>query len=165
MAVAGRKRANGEGKPEIKKASRKTAPAQAEMERRNCGLKQTEKASRKTAPVLTESESTIRGLKQTKKYRAIRKDLLDQLERNCTTGCYYTDLVEDYMEMWITKELAIADIHRRGLVVTYDNGGGQSGKKKNDSVDSQIKLNAQMLKILAEMGIKPSQGDGDGDEL
>lgn len=30
----------------------------------------------------------------------IKQDLLEQLERNVTTGQYYKDLVEDYMQMW-----------------------------------------------------------------
>ena len=113
----------------------------------------------------TESEHAIRCLKLTRAYKNIRMDLLDQLERNCTTGRYYTDLVEDYMAMWMAKSLAIQDVRERGIVVFYDNGGGQCGKKKNDSVELQMKLNAQMLRLLSEMGIRPSQGDGEEDEL
>lgn len=99
-------------------------------------------------------------------YREIRKDLLDQLERNGTVGKYYTDLVDDYMSFWVDKQLLIADIQSRGVVVTYNNGGGQSGKKRNDSIADKIKVNAQMLNILNALGVKPAQGgDGDGDDL
>lgn len=98
-----------------------------------------------------------------KMYRDIKRDLLDQLDRNGTVGKYYTDLVDDYMNMWITKCLLIEDIKDRGIKVYYNNGGGQSGYKKNDSVDQLMKLNAQMLKLLSELGIKPSQ-DGESDE-
>jgi phage terminase small subunit len=107
---------------------------------------------------------------KTKKYlesdlfSEIKNDLLDQLERNGTTGKYYTDLVGDYMDMWVTKCLLVDDIQQRGVIVKYDNGGGQKGKKKNDSVEQRIKVNAQMLKLLSELGIKPSQSDGDGDD-
>ena len=121
----------------------------------------------KTEPIKnteSENERLVKNLKLTRLYKTIRKDLLNQLERNCTTGQYYFDLVEDYMAMWTAKNMAIEDIQRRGIVVTYENGGGQSGMKKNDSVEIQIKLNAQMLKILSELGIKPSQGGGEGDE-
>lgn len=113
----------------------------------------------------TDTERMIKNLKLTKLYKAIRKDLLDQLERNCTTGSYYQNLAEDYMDMWIAKCLAVADVRSRGIVVVYENGGGQTGKKKNESVELQIKLNAQMLKLLSEMGIKPSQGDAGDDAL
>ena len=36
--------------------------------------------------------------------------------------------------------------------------------KKNDSVDQLIKLNAQMLKLLDSLGIKPAQSDGHTDD-
>lgn len=96
----------------------------------------------------------------------IRNDLMEQLERNGTTGKYYEDLVNDYMDMWISKCLLVEDIRQRGVIVKYDNGGGQKGKKKNDSVELFNKVNAQMLKLLTEIGIKPSQvGDGNDEEM
>ena len=57
----------------------------------------------------------------------------------------------------------IADIKKRGAIVEYNNGGGQKGQKKNDSIDQRIKVNAQMLKILDSLGIKPV-GDDSGDD-
>lgn len=104
------------------------------------------------------SKATIR--------KEIKKDLFDQLERNGTFGRFFEDLIEDYMRLWDTKNKLLEDIERRGVSVSYDNGGGQKGVKKNDSVDQVIRVNAQMLKILDNLGIKPSSGDiGDGDEL
>lgn len=97
-------------------------------------------------------------------YKNIKKDLLEQLERNGTIGEYYIDLVKDYMDMWITKTLLIKDIQERGVSVKWDNGGGQKGVKKNDSVDQLLKVNAQMLKLLSELGIKPAQAGGEMDE-
>lgn len=97
-------------------------------------------------------------------YTEIKTDLLDQLDRNGTTGKYYVDLVSDYMDLWITKCLLVEDIQERGVSVEYDNGGGQKGRKKNDSVEQRIKVNAQMLKLLSELGIKPTQTGGDGDD-
>ncbi len=104
------------------------------------------------------SKATIR--------KEIKKDLFDQLERNGTFGRFFEDLIEDYMKLWDTKNKLLEDIERRGVSVSYDNGGGQKGVKKNDSVDQVIRVNAQMLKILDNLSIKPSSGDvGDGDEL
>ena len=100
----------------------------------------------------------------TRLYKEIRKDLIEQLERNGTVGKYYEDLVDDYMRMWITKNLLIDDITGRGVTVRFDNGGGQSGMKKNESVDQLIRINAQMLKHLDSIGIKPSQSEGDDDD-
>lgn len=93
----------------------------------------------------------------------IKSDLLDQMERNGTVGKYYIDMVDDYMELYDTKKKLIKDIKVRGVSVYYNNGGGQQGYKKNDSVDQLLKVNQQMLKILAALGIKPSK-DGDTDE-
>lgn len=97
-------------------------------------------------------------------YAEIKADLLDQLDRNGTVGRYYSDLVNDYMGMWVTKCLLVDDIQQRGVSVKYNNGGGQSGYKKNESVAEFNKTNAQMLKLLSELGVKPSKNVGDLDE-
>lgn len=102
---------------------------------------------------------------RTRQYGKIKKDLVDQLEMNGNLTEFYSDLIEDYMSFWVTKCLLTDDIRERGTVVEYDNGGGQKGKKKNDSVEQMIKINAQMLKLLSEMGIKPTGVGGDLDEL
>ncbi len=105
-----------------------------------------------------------RNYLESEEYKEIIDDLLDQLERNGTTGQYYIDLVSDYMDLWATKSLLVDDIQQRGVTVLYNNGGGQKGRKKNDSVEQRIKVNAQMLKLLSELGIKPVQLDGDDDD-
>ena len=98
--------------------------------------------------------------KKTKQYlesdlfMEIRSDLLNQLEIAGTTARYYTDLVDDYMGLWVTKCLLLDDIQKRGVMVKYNNGGGQTGYKKNDSVEQLIKVSGQMLKLLSELGIK-----------
>lgn len=119
----------------------------------------------KKPKVITKSEKYLK-FKKKPIYKIIRKDILDQLERNGTIGKYYEDLIEDYMDMWIIKTLLVEDIQNRGVSVKYDNGGGQTGFKKNDSVDQKLKTNAQMVNLLEKLGIKPStSSDGDGDEL
>lgn len=109
---------------------------------------------------------------KTKKYlesdlfREIKQDLLDQLERNGNMASYHTDLVNDYMDLWVTKCLLRDDIQKRGVMIRYNNGGNQVGTRKNDSVEQIIKVNTQMLKILADLGIKwltASKGSGGAD--
>ena len=109
-------------------------------------------------------KAAVKKYMESEKYDEIRRDLLDQLERNGTCGKYYTDLVEDYMSFWVDKQLLTDDIQARGVVVTYNNGGGQSGKKRNDSIADKIKVNVQMLNILNALGIKPAPADGDDDD-
>lgn len=101
---------------------------------------------------------------ESERFCEIKQDLIDQLDRNGTVGKYYTDLVEDYMNFWVDKCLLTDDIQSRGVVVSYNNGGGQSGKKRNDSIADKIKVNVQMLNILNALGIKPAQADGDDDD-
>lgn len=97
---------------------------------------------------------TVRLLKKCKKYKQIKKDLINQLKQKHADIPTFLSQVDDYMSMWVMKELLIRDIEERGVFIRYDNGGGQSGTKKNDSVNDQIKVNAQMLKLLDTLDIK-----------
>lgn len=106
----------------------------------------------------------VNKLKESKEYKKIKKDLTHQLKLKKANTATFLNQVEDYMSMWITKELLIADIEKRGAYITYDNGGGQKGTKKNDSVTDQIKVNAQMLKLLDALNISPSTLIADDDD-
>lgn len=78
----------------------------------------------------------------------------------------FVDLVDDYMALWEIKELLKEDIRKNGIRIAYDNGGGQTGEKENPSVQQQVRVNAQMLKILAQLGIATDKVlGGDADEL
>lgn len=111
-------------------------------------------------------ELTIEALKKGDEYADIKGDLLQQLRANQTTGKFYINLVEDYMDLWLTKCLLLEDVKTRGVTVRYNNGGGQSGYKKNDSVEQVLKVNTQMLRILDSLGIKPNAAmGGDDDDL
>ena len=108
--------------------------------------------------------------KPTKKIirEGIKKDLLDQLERNGIFGNHYLNLIDDYISLWEIKEKLIKDIKKRGVSVYWCNGGGQAGYKKNDSIAELNKTNAQMLKILSELGLKAEKqerGEGDDEEM
>jgi hypothetical protein len=112
----------------------------------------------------TAANSVTKKYLNSKEYVEIKKDLLEQLERNGTVGEYYTDLVNDYMDLWVTKCILVDDIQQRGVTVPWNNGGGQKGRKKNDSVELRIKINAQMLKLLSALGLKATEADGDSND-
>lgn len=114
-----------------------------------------------------ERNEVVREIVRTKKYKEIENDLRQQLEANGTYGKFFDDMVSDYMAMYVTKTLLVKDIQKRGTIVKYNNGGGQEGYKKNEAVDMFNKTNAQMLKLLAELGLKANAtiGSGDIDEL
>lgn len=90
-----------------------------------------------------------------KKQKAIKRALINQLKMNGTTGKYYLDLVDDYINLWKIKNMLFEDVEARGVVTEYDNGGGQKGKKQNDSVATVLKVNDRMTRILDSIGIKP----------
>ena len=103
-------------------------------------------------------------IKKTKAYKTIRKSLLDQLERGGNDLPHFKDLVEDYMKMYVIKEMANDDILERGTYVEWRNSDTQYGSKKNDSVDQILKTNQQMIKLLDKLGISPDAGMDDMDE-
>lgn len=86
----------------------------------------------------------------------IKNSILEELNKQNMYKPYLVDLVDDYMKMWDTKEALQRDIKENGVKIIYNNGGGQCGVKKNDSVEQLIKMNAQMLKLLDALGIKPN---------
>lgn len=114
------------------------------------------------------ASTIVNELENSLLYLQIKNDLLSQLKANGTNGKYYEDLVSDYMFLWITKTLLSQDIKNRGVSIKWKNGDKQCGYKKNDSVSELNKTNAQMLKLLLELGLKPTDtvgGDEDDDEL
>lgn len=113
--------------------------------------------------VKTEKEKKFEKILRSKKAKAIKENIIDQLQRAGNDREYFLDLVDDYMDMYATKQLLVEDIKQRGVRVQYDNGGGQTGYKKNDSVEQRLKVNAQMLKLLTELHLTPSDIEG-GDE-
>ena len=94
----------------------------------------------------------------------IKKDMLDQQERNGVYGSQYTDLVDDYMSMWDIKNKFLKDIKKRGIDIEWDNGGGQKGVKKNDSISQLYKINSEMLSIRKELGLQPGKNKAVADE-
>lgn len=98
----------------------------------------------------------------------IKKDLLDQLERKGIYGNHYVNLIDDYISLWEIKENLIKDIKKRGVSIkweTYNKDGEvvQSGYKKNESIAELNKTNAQMLKILSELGLKAEKQEPGGE--
>lgn len=94
----------------------------------------------------------------------IKKDLIDQLERNGVYGSHYLDLINDYMALWEIKNNLIADIKERGVTTKYQNGKNQWGYKKNDSIVELNRTNQQMLKILQDLGLQGSKFEGSDED-
>lgn len=99
--------------------------------------------------------------------KIIRDDLISQLEAKGQNTSYYRDLVNDYIVMLKTRDRLQQDIDERGTLLEYNNGGGQKGWKKNDSVEQFNKICDRMVKHLDFLGIKPNETvtEDDDDEL
>ena len=108
---------------------------------------------------------TAERIKRTKAYKKIKASLVDQLDRSGNETPFFLDLVDDYMKMYVIKELANHDVQTRGTFVAWSNSETQYGSKKNDSVDQILKTNQQMIKLLDMLGIHPEDGDPDDEEL
>lgn len=96
-------------------------------------------------------------------YDEIKSDLLKQLETNGTYGKHYEDLINDYMELWDTKNKLFSDIKVRGVSIEWSNGK-QSSVKKNDSIAEVTKTNTQMLKILDALRLVPPKIQEDDED-
>jgi P27 family predicted phage terminase small subunit len=90
--------------------------------------------------------------------KRIEKDLLGQLKEKMISGEHYLDLVQDYLALWDLKNELIEDIQSEGVKVS-----GMHGPKSNPSINDLNKTNAQMLRILSELGLKAAPDD-DGDD-
>ncbi|SNY19361.1 Phage terminase, small subunit [Orenia metallireducens] len=90
----------------------------------------------------------------------LKESLLDQLKQSSKQGEQYEDLIDIYLDMRSTVIELTKNIEKAGVVVTYDNGGGQKGVKKNDSIDQRNKTINQMIKILNELNLEAKKDNG-----
>ncbi len=119
------------------------------------------------------SEEKAKAKPKKKRLSGVKKKIYDslkeQLEINDNYNDYTEDLLQDYLTMYDTKCMLAQDIKDRGVSLEYDNGGGQKGSRNNPSIDLYNRTNAQMLKLLDALGLKPSKmskpsSDGDDDD-
>jgi P27 family predicted phage terminase small subunit len=92
--------------------------------------------------------------------KRIETDLNKQLKEKEIKGTHYEDLVQDYLSMWDVKNKLIDSIEKEGVKVS-----GMHGPKSNPAINDLNKTNAQMLKILSELGLKANGEGGDDDEF
>lgn len=104
-------------------------------------------------------------IEKSAKYKKIKKALLDQLEKNSVAKEVFEDLVNDYMRMYIIKELLIINIKKVGVDITYRNRNGYATPKNNASVSDFNKVNLQMTKLLDKLKLDPVLEEDDEDEL
>lgn len=93
----------------------------------------------------------------------IKRSLQNALKEKGLNGAHYQDLIEDYVALWRIKEALKDDIKEKGVTIEWHNGTKQKGYKQNDSVQNLLKTNMQMLRILADLGLKGAENMGGDD--
>lgn len=97
----------------------------------------------------------------------LRKALLANLATRQLTDPVYSDLVEDYVQLWIQRERLQADIEERGITV-YD--GKREMDVPNCSIGEKLRTSKQMTTIFRALGfqdaaLKAQAPAGEDDEL
>ena len=97
--------------------------------------------------------------------KSIIESLQKQLKSKGVNYGHFLDLITDYAAMWDTKNKLIADIRRRGVIVTT-----HLGHRPNPSIKEVAGLNKQMLALLREIGLTEDAsmyggGDDEDDRL
>lgn len=98
----------------------------------------------------------------------LRKSLIEQLCGSRKPPAHYSDLVDDYLNLWETKELLQADIKEKGISYETMSAAGVKILKQNPSTKEIVMVNRQMLTILKELGLtteKLVSHKDDDDEL
>ncbi len=91
------------------------------------------------------------------KEKLIRNDLIKQLEEKEVDNEYYTDLIDDYIKCYRMKNKLAVDIEERGVAIKWQNSETSFGYKKNDSIPEFIRVSSHMIKILKDLGLRPSE--------
>lgn len=98
-----------------------------------------------------------------KKYEELKEELKQQLITKTNYNKVTIELLEKYVEFTRIEDKLSEDINKRGVSIHWNNGGGQNGYKKNDSIAELAKVNNQKIKILDKLGIKAPESKEDGD--
>lgn len=77
----------------------------------------------------------------------IKNDLIKQLESNGTVGKFYSDLVDDYMKLWDTKNLLQDDIAKRGANVPSIASTVVANIKRAGPIGELVNLNSELLEL------------------
>lgn len=98
-----------------------------------------------------------------KKYEELKKTLEEQLITQDNYNKITMELLEKYIKFTKIEDKLNEDIEDRGVSIAWNNGGGQKGRKKNDSIAEFTRVDAQKLKILDKLGIKAPESKDEGD--
>lgn len=96
------------------------------------------------------------------KYIVIKEDLKDQLMDQNKIGSQYDDLLDHAIYLFTLKDSLQEDILAKGLRIKSATGNGYKKEEDNKSVDKLLKVSAQLMKVLNELGLKEPQTEDGG---
>lgn len=106
------------------------------------------------SPKKKKTLSSAKKFKASKEFKAIRKDLMDDLNTRGLLGAHYEDKVNEYMRLWCHLQMLAEDIDTRGVFIEYSNGATQRGTTENKSLSAEVRVSGQMLSIWNALGFK-----------
>lgn len=103
------------------------------------------------------------------KYNLIKEDLKDQLIDQNKLGHQYDDLLDHAVYLFELKDKLQNDINKNGIRIKSMTGNGYEKEEDNKSVDKLLKVSAQLMKILNDLGLKEpvdvSSGENNDEDL
>lgn len=97
------------------------------------------------------------------KYNLIKEDLKDQLIDQNKLGHQYDDLLDHAIYLFELKDKLQNDINKNGIRIKSMTGNGYEKEEDNKSVDKLLKVSAQLMKILNDLGLKEPTVDTGGE--
>lgn len=89
--------------------------------------------------------------------KELRRSLIENLEARGLIEDVYIDKVNEYMDLWNTRQNLEEDIKARGVVV-FDEKRGMM--VENRSVSLEVQVSKQMLSMYAALGFKDITAKG-----
>ena len=97
------------------------------------------------------------------KYNLIKEDLKDQLIDQNKLGHQYDDLLDHAVYLFELKDKLQNDINKNGIRIKTMTGNGYEKEDDNKSVDKLLKVSAQLMKVLNDLGLKEPTVDTGGE--
>ncbi|MDD4734007.1 MAG: hypothetical protein PHU05_04100 [Bacilli bacterium] len=97
------------------------------------------------------------------KYNLIKEDLKDQLIDQNKLGHQYDDLLDHAVYLFELKDKLQNDINKNGIRIKSMTGNGYEKEDDNKSVDKLLKVSAQLMKVLNDLGLKEPTVDTGGE--
>lgn len=81
--------------------------------------------------------------------KQLKKTMLEDLKARGLTEPIFSDMVDEYLELWERRRLLAEDVKERGVSVI---DGARGGRTENRSISLGLQVSKQMLSIYTALG-------------